>query len=693
MNFVSVLGVLFCSVMVLFDASPSQAAGEAITIYVAPTGDDAADGSEPNIDPETGAGPVRTIERAKALARRALEQHRKSARTIVVALRGGRYELDQPLTFAPEDSGSRDAQVVYKSYPGELAHIDGSRRIEGWQQDSRGVWFAAYRDSSSPTGCPSQLFVNRERRGRPRLPAAGTFQIERVADQLVRGIQRNDQFYAKRLQLPDLIEVNGETEVVVFDAWTASRMRLKSYDQNSGLLRLSGRFAGHGVHPDMTPGLPYYIENFGRSPDQDGTWQCDAAAGVVRYKAKPNEDLSRSEVVAPRIGSLVIIRGRDGEKVHDIRFENLYFEMTSWHLPPDGWAAMQAEVGLPAAIELRDADNISLSTFALVHTGATGIGIRENCSEIAISGGELRDLGGSGIAVGSSQRRPTPGTAWAQGETSSKRTHHVELKDNLVASAGRIHWAAVGIWLGQADHVTVERNEVRDLYYTGISAGWTWNYGESLSHDNKIVGNFVHRYGQGVLSDLGGIYTLGRQTNSLVSDNIIVDGHARTYGGHGLYADAGTAGLTFRNNVVSNVSHAGIHMHYGMNLLFEHNLLFEYGEAGILCTRGSQGPISFKANVLLSSKAAPFVGVCNDSSYTFEHNLLRSAESRSYWFNKSASQPNIAMTPFSPRRDDLGSLDLSQGEREAVAQGLISAGRLTQILLTKALRDGPPAVP
>lgn len=84
-------------------------------IYVATNGDDTAAG--------TKDAPVQTLEKARALAREA----KKNGLATVVYLRSGDYVLNETFTLGAEDSGTKDAPVTYRAYPGEEVIITGSK--------------------------------------------------------------------------------------------------------------------------------------------------------------------------------------------------------------------------------------------------------------------------------------------------------------------------------------------------------------------------------------------------------------------------------------------------------------------------------------------------------------------------------------------------------------------------------------
>lgn len=83
-------------------------------IYVAPNGNDSADGSIEH--------PLKTIEEAQ----KKVQQIKNADTTVEVILRGGEYRLNSGISFNDADGGTKEHPVVYKAYDGEKVSIKGS---------------------------------------------------------------------------------------------------------------------------------------------------------------------------------------------------------------------------------------------------------------------------------------------------------------------------------------------------------------------------------------------------------------------------------------------------------------------------------------------------------------------------------------------------------------------------------------
>src|SRR4051794_29237907 len=90
-----------CLVLVLLAAGAPLRAQQA-DYFVSPRGDDRWSGTKAEPTTDRTDGPFATLARAQA----AVRQARRNAKSMTVLLRGGRYELAEPIRFRPDDSGT-----------------------------------------------------------------------------------------------------------------------------------------------------------------------------------------------------------------------------------------------------------------------------------------------------------------------------------------------------------------------------------------------------------------------------------------------------------------------------------------------------------------------------------------------------------------------------------------------------------
>ena len=97
------------------------------------------------------------------------------------------------------------------------------------------------------------------------------------------------------------------------------------------------------------------------------------------------------------------------------------------------------------------------------------------------------------------------------------------IADNHIHNLGLVYAPAVGVWALQSGRNQIVHNHIHDLFYTAISVGWTWGYAANQSKGNLIEYNHLHDIGKEMLSDMGGIYTLGVQPGTRIRNNLIHD--------------------------------------------------------------------------------------------------------------------------------------------------------------------------
>lgn len=531
------------------------AATDRIVFYVSPSGNDSWSGLlfEPNA--QKTDGPLATLYEARNRIRGVKEKQGKLNTDVFVYLRDGTYFLTETFELEPEDSGNDNSRIIYEAFNNETPIVSGGIKIKNWKKLENGILTAQIPEVAAGKLWFNQLFVNGERRTRARSPNTGWFRIAGYAktrDSSGKEVERNrDAFFFKPGDIQQWKNLN-DANIILFHSWENSIHPIKSVNLESNLVEFSAPLKEWWTIGYWEKNQRYIVDNVFEALDEPGEWYLDRQSGILYYMPLKGETPEQIEAIAPRLIELVRIKGESSKDryVSNIVFRNIKFHHADWQRFPKGNSSTQAAVEAPSAIVADGAVNCAFEKCEIAHTGGYAIWFRRGCRSCRIEQTRIFDLGAGGVRIGECEM--------AKDDRDESRLNTVF--NNHIYDSGYVFTGGVGIWVAQSSSNLISNNEIHNITYTGISVGWNWNDAPNRTHHNIIQFNHIHHLVNGVMSDAGGIYTLGVSPGSVIRNNLIHDiwPYERPDFGWGIYLDATCGNYLVESNIVYYTRSGGL---------------------------------------------------------------------------------------------------------------------------------------
>ena len=600
------------------------------TFYVATNGNDAWSGRRPARSPAGTDGPFATIERALKAARDFRAQPGMTGQRVTIFLRQGTWFLDQPLVLKAQDSFT-----TISAFKKEEPRISGGQRISGWTetvQEGRTLWVADVpRRSGKPLNF-HQLWVNGGRAVRARHPDSGYLKVRELPDATPEWMHGHSRFGFAPGDIPSMAGATN-AEVVVMNRWVESRLPIAGVDEEKRIVS----FGKRSVFQLQTEDL-YYLEGAMAHLNVPGEWCLDPAKSRVYYVPGAGERINTAEIIAPLLQQVVRFEGsgKPGDIIEGVVVQGITFSHTEWYFPDSGagktefWPGPvtgvggfgQAAVGVPGAVWAAGMRDSEFRNCRFTNLGTYGLELARGCATDRVVRCEFGDLGAGGIKIGETAIHKSP----------DDHTVGIEVSDCHIHDGGKVFHSAIGIWIGQSSNNLLTHNLIHDFYYTGISIGWTWGYGENLATNNLVTFNHVHHIGKKsdgdgpILSDMAGIYTLGMQPGTRIINNLWHDVAGLRYGGWGIYFDEGSSSILAQSNVVYRTTHGGFHQHYGATNQVWNNIFAFARDFQVQRSRPEPHiSFSFKTNVVYFDTGTLLGGTWDNNNYEMDWNVYYDA--------------------------------------------------------------------
>ncbi len=523
------------------------------------------------------------------------------------------------LVFTAEDSGTKDAPVVFQNYQGEKPVISGGVRLEklDWQPYTNGI-FQAQVPADLQT---EEIFVNGERQILARYP-----NFDPKA-QYFDGFTSGADIKQRAARWAD--PAGGYLHAMHPALWGDFTWLFTGKDTNGNLTKVGGwqNNRGGGINQGIQ-----FVENIFEELDAPGEWFLNSKTHTLYFYPPAGLDLKNAVVEATRLRTLVEFRGDEEHPVKWITLRGLIFRQaartvmdTKEPLLRTDWAIYRG-----GAIFFNGAEDCALEDSFIDQVGGNAVFVNNYNRRVTVRGTQIAKAGASGICfVGDPQAARSPLFNYGQvqqldeidrtpGPKSDNYPADCLVDDCLIHLTGRVEKQTAGVEIDLAQGITVRHCSIYDMPRSGINIGdgcWGGHVIEFCDIFDTVKETGDHgsfnswgrdRYWR---PNIGEVNAWVRQVPDLpkldaVKPNVLANNRWRCDHGWDIDLDDGSSFYIITNNLCL---HGGIKNREGFGRVVENNIMVDggYRSARLVCRERRHFPAQHRVDRLSSGQHAP----------------------------------------------------------------------------------------
>lgn len=590
--------LLLCMLMIIGTLPAMVSAEDAmrpVFLYVSTEGNDAASGGIED--------PFATIIAARDKIRQMKKDGIYPAGGVVVYLRGGDYQINKTLDLTADDSGTAEAPVVYRSYPGEKAVLVGGASIDASKfvpastseiaqrvidEDARknllsinlteqgfGEIGEVYLEGAYSYNAPfpenpglrsPELFVDGKVMQNSRYPNEGFIKISEVlfdgysSDGLPGGKTQGDPYAGVEFKSEDTryLKWDKADDAVVcgfwrFD-WADQAMPIKAIDKEKGTITttLSSRYG-------TNRGQKFYAYNLPEEIDIPGEYYIDRKNNVLYMYPPKGFSVDSTVRLSYMKDNLITISGASYIDIQELTFTAM--RKSAVYI----WSGNE--------VCIKDCEFEYSADYCVYIANGTNCGVKNSY---------IHDVNGGIMLFGGNSEKLIPGNNYVE-------NCEIERFSRLT----KTYKPAV---YGGGVQNRISHNEIHDAPHLGIMFG-----GFDMLIDYNEIYNVVSE-----ADDMGAIYGgqswLGR--GLVIKNNYIHDIVSKSSGSTGIsavYLDGCQCDVTMEGNIVENVGGDAFKINGGRDNVVKNNIAINCKSNVLLCLVPDSYSYETRINTIIKS--------------------------------------------------------------------------------------------